>query len=72
MMSVGIKDATGRESQMFMILLRTFVVGLILVTGIVQAVEKPTVLVMGATGRQGGAVVDELLSPWLCRARNDP
>ena len=52
---------------MFSIGLRAFVAGLILVNGFVQAAEMPTtekqtILVMGATGRQGGAVVDELLS----------
>ncbi len=46
---------------MFSILLRALAAGLIIVTGVLQAAEPATILVMGATGRQGGAVVDELL-----------
>jgi len=47
---------------MFSILIRALAAGLIIMTGVLQAAEPSTLLVMGATGRQGGAVVDELLS----------
>jgi uncharacterized protein YbjT (DUF2867 family) len=47
---------------MFSILIRALAAGLIIVTGVLQAAEPSTLLVMGATGRQGGAVVEELLS----------
>lgn len=37
-------------------------ISLLLFVGVLQAGEQTTVLVMGATGRQGNAVVDELLT----------
>ncbi len=46
---------------MHSLLVRVLATGLMLAAGILQAAERPTILVMGATGRQGGAVVDELL-----------
>ncbi len=52
----------GVEKLMYSTLIRGLAAGLIIVTGVLQAAEQPTILVMGATGRQGGAVVDELLS----------
>ena len=46
---------------MISIQMRVLTVGLLLMTGVLQAVEPETILVMGASGRQGNAVVDELL-----------
>lgn len=43
-------------------ILRVMVAGLVMLAGVLHAAESPTVLVMGATGRQGGAVIDELLA----------